>query len=202
MKNPKIKYITYTAMFAAIAGVLMSLEISVPFMPVFYKVDFSDVPTIIATFLLGPTSGLIIEVLKILIKLFTVGSNSMYIGEFANLISAIFFVYPLGLIFKKKGKTLKAAVLALLATIVIKTLSATAINLFVSLPLYAKAVGIDLESLAKSFGSVNPAVSNLTSFILLATVPFNIVKVSLNGAIAYLLYKRFIYKARKGDKNG
>lgn len=198
MKNPKIKYLTYTAMFAAIAGVLMSLEISLPFMPAFYKIDFSDVPAIMATFTLGPLSGFIIEVLKILIKLITVGTNSMYIGEFASLISAFFFVYPLGLIFKKQGKTLKAAALALLATVLIKTLSATVINLFITLPLYAKAMGVDLESLAKTFGAVNPAISNLTSFILVATVPFNIIKVSLNGLIAYLLYKRFAYKTLKG----
>ena len=30
----------YTAMLAALAGVLMSLEISVPMMPPFYKVEF------------------------------------------------------------------------------------------------------------------------------------------------------------------
>ena len=41
----------YTAMLAALAGVLMSLEISVPMMPPFYKVDFSDVPSVIALFL-------------------------------------------------------------------------------------------------------------------------------------------------------
>ena len=38
----------YTAMLAALAGALMSLEISVPMMPPFYKLDFSDVPSIIA----------------------------------------------------------------------------------------------------------------------------------------------------------
>ena len=37
-------------MLAAVAGVLMSLEFSVPMMPPFYKVDFSDVPSVIAVF--------------------------------------------------------------------------------------------------------------------------------------------------------
>lgn len=32
---------------------LMSLEFSVPLMPPFYKVDFSDVPSIVAVFLIA-----------------------------------------------------------------------------------------------------------------------------------------------------
>ena len=48
-----VKKLTCTALLAAVAGVLMSLEFSVPLMPVFYKVDFSDVPTVIALFALS-----------------------------------------------------------------------------------------------------------------------------------------------------
>ena len=50
MKTGKwsIQKLIYTAMLAAVAGVLMSLEFSVPMMPPFYKVDFSDVPSVIA----------------------------------------------------------------------------------------------------------------------------------------------------------
>ena len=56
MKTGKwsIQKLIYTAMLAAVAGVLMSLEFSVPMMPPFYKVDFSDVPSVIAVFLMGP----------------------------------------------------------------------------------------------------------------------------------------------------
>ena len=71
-------------MLAAVAGVLMSLEFSVPMMPPFYKVDFSDVPSVIAVFLMGPVSGICVEVIKLLIKLITVGTNTMYVGELAN----------------------------------------------------------------------------------------------------------------------
>ena len=85
MKWSVTKMVT-TAMLAAVAGALMSLEFSVPLMPVFYKVDFSDIPTVIAIFTMGPVSGLCVEIVKILIKLLTVGTNSNYVGEFANLI--------------------------------------------------------------------------------------------------------------------
>ena len=89
MKTGKwsIQKLIYTAMLAAVAGVLMSLEFSVPMMPPFYKVDFSDVPSVIAVFLMGPVSGICVEVIKLLIKLITVGTNTMYVGELANLVA-------------------------------------------------------------------------------------------------------------------
>ena len=75
-----IQKLIYTGMLAAVAGALMSLEFSVPMMPPFYKIDFSDVPSIIALFLMGPASAAWVEIIKIIIKLITVGTNSMYVG--------------------------------------------------------------------------------------------------------------------------
>ena len=95
-----VQKLIYTGMLAALAGVLMSLEFSVPLRPPFYNVDFSDVPSIVAVFLMGPGSGIWVEVIKILIKLITVGTNTMYVGEFSNLIGIILFVGPLWLVYK------------------------------------------------------------------------------------------------------
>ena len=53
MKKWTTQKMIYTGMLAAVAGVLMSLEISVPMMPPFYKVDFSDVPSFVALFTMG-----------------------------------------------------------------------------------------------------------------------------------------------------
>ena len=109
MKTGKwsIQKLIYTAMLAAVAGVLMSLEFSVPMMPPFYKVDFSDVPSVIAVFLMGPVSGICVEVIKLLIKLITVGTNTMYVGELANLIAAFLFVWPLWFLYQKLGANRK-----------------------------------------------------------------------------------------------
>ena len=144
MKTGKwsIQKLIYTAMLAAVAGVLMSLEFSVPMMPPFYKVDFSDVPSVIAVFLMGPVSGICVEVIKLLIKLITVGTNTMYVGELANLIAAFLFVWPLWFLYQKLGANRKAAVEALLLSIVIRTACACFINANITLPLYAKAMSL------------------------------------------------------------
>ena len=192
MKTGKwsIQKLIYTAMMAAVAGVLMSLEFSVPMMPPFYKVDFSDVPSVIAVFLMGPVSGICVEVIKLLIKLITVGTNTMYVGELANLIAAFLFVWPLWFLYQKLGANRKAAVEALLLSIVIRTACACFINANITLPLYAKAMSLPLDEVIRMVASVNPAIKDLNGFIILATIPFNVLKVGLNYIVGQLLFVR------------
>ena len=192
MKTGKwsIQKLIYTAMLAAVAGVLMSLEFSVPMMPPFYKVDFSDVPSVIAVFLMGPVSGICVEVIKLLIKLITVGTNTMYVGELANLIAAFLFVSPLWFLYQKLGANRKAAVEALLLSIVIRTACACFINANITLPLYAKAMSLPLDEVIRMVASVNPAIKDLNGFIILATIPFNVLKVGLNYIVGQLLFVR------------
>ena len=192
MKTGKwsIQKFIYTAMLAAVAGVLMSLEFSVPMMPPFYKVDFSDVPSVIAVFLMGPVSGICVEVIKLLIKLITVGTNTMYVGELANLIAAFLFVWPLWFLYQKLGANRKAAVEALLISIVIRTACACFINANITLPLYAKAMSLPLDEVIRMVASVNPAIKDLNGFIILATIPFNVLKVGLNYIVGQLLFVR------------
>ena len=192
MKTGKwsIQKLIYTAMLAAVAGVLMSLEFSVPMMPPFYKVDFSDVPSVIAVFLMGPVSGICVEVIKLLIKLITVGTNTMYVGELANLIAAFLFVWPLWFLYQKMGANRKAAVEALLLSIVIRTACACFINANITLPLYAKAMSLPLDEVIRMVASVNPAIKDLNGFIILATIPFNVLKVGLNYIVGQLLFVR------------
>lgn len=192
MKTGKwsIQKLIYTAMLAAVAGVLMSLEFSVPMMPPFYKVDFSDVPSVIAVFLMGPVSAICVEVIKLLIKLITVGTNTMYVGELANLIAAFLFVWPLWFLYQKLGANRKAAVEALLISIVIRTACACFINANITLPLYAKAMSLPLDEVIRMVASVNPAIKDLNGFIILATIPFNVLKVGLNYIVGQLLFVR------------
>ena len=192
MKTGKwsIQKLIYTAMLAAVAGVLMSLEFSVPMMPPFYKVDFSDVPSVIAVFLMGPVSGICVEIIKLLIKLITVGTNTMYVGELANLIAAFLFVWPLWFLYQKLGANRKAAVEALLISIVIRTACACFINANITLPLYAKAMSLPLDEVIRMVASVNPAIKDLNGFIILATIPFNVLKVGLNYIVGQLLFVR------------
>ncbi|MDO4623148.1 MAG: ECF transporter S component [Eubacteriales bacterium] len=182
--------IIFTGMLAALAGVLMSLEFSVPLMPPFYKVDFSDVPTVFGTMFLGPAAGACIEVIKILIKLITVGTNSNYVGEFSNLVGAAIFILPLWFVYKKRGANTRAMIEAMIISVILRTAFACFCNAFITLPLYAKSTGMPLDAIIEWVATVNPAIKDLKSFIMLATIPFNIIKLGLNYFVGGLLFVR------------
>ena len=54
----KARKITVTALLAAIATVLTLLNFSIPIMPSFIKMDFSDLPALLASFAFGPWYGM------------------------------------------------------------------------------------------------------------------------------------------------
>ena len=72
----------------------------------------------------------------------------------------------------------------------IRTAFACFCNACITLPLYAKAMELPLDQVIQMVSSVNPSITNLTSFIILATIPFNIIKIGLNCIAGYLLYER------------
>ncbi len=189
-QNNKTRFIIMTAMLAAVAGVLMSFEFSIPLMPPFYKIDFSEVPTVIATFLMGPVSGVCVEIVKILIKLATVGTNSMFVGELANLLGTLLFVLPLWFLYKKLGKDRRAAAVALAANVPLRVAFSCFLNACITLPLYAKAMGVSLDQVVAAVSSVNPLIGNLPLFLVLATIPFNLIKLTLNYVVGGFMYER------------
>ena len=131
-----------TAMLVGLAGALMSLEFSLPMMPPFYKIDFSDVPSVIALFSVGPVSAALVEIIKLVVKVVTVGTNTAYVGELANLLGIVLFILPTWFVYKKMHKTRKAVIVSLLVGMVVRTAFACFCNTCITLPLYAKAMGM------------------------------------------------------------
>lgn len=192
--------LVYTALLAALAGVLMSLEFSVPMMPVFYKVDFSDVPAVIALFSIGPASGFAVEIIKVLIKVVTVGTNSNFVGEFANLIGIALFILPMWLISRKTGLSPKGTAITLTLSGLIRLGWSCFCNAFITLPLYAASYGLPLDEVVRMVSAANPAITDLAGFVIMATIPFNLLKYALNYGIAHVLYHRLVPSLRGFQK--
>lgn len=192
MKRDFTKKLVYAGMLTAAAGVLMAFEFSIPMMPPFYKIDFSDVPSLIAIFTMGPAAGAVVEIAKLLIKIMISGTNTMFVGEIANLLSVTFLVIPVWFIYDKGGRTLKSALLALSVSALLRTGVACFMNTYVTLPMYAAAMGLSVDEVVRAVSSFNPHIVDLRTFILLATIPFNLIKIGLNSAIGYLLYERLL----------
>lgn len=180
--------ITVISLFSALSIILMLFEIPLWFAPNFYKIDFSEVPVLIGAFALGPIAGVLIELIKILLNLLIEGTTTAYVGEFANFLLGCSLVVPSALIYHKM-RTKKSAMIGL----GVGTLSFIAVgcilNAYVLLPTYANLFGMEIKDLVAMGTAVNPNINNLTTFIIMAVVPFNLIKGVLVSLITILLYK-------------
>ncbi|NLF37526.1 MAG: ECF transporter S component [Clostridiaceae bacterium] len=190
--KPKLmttKNMAKMGILGAVAGLLMLLEIPLPFAPSFYEVDLSEVAVLLGAFSMGPVAGVIIEAIKILINFVITGTATAGVGELANFIVGCCLVVPAAIIYNK-NKRIKNAIVGILVGIFAMTLVGAILNYYVLIPVYASAFGMPIETIIAMGTKLNPNIDSLWDLILLANVPFNIIKGILSGLITFLLYKR------------
>ncbi len=183
-RTSHIRFLVVTAVLSAVASVLMMLSFSVPFMPSFIKLDFSELPALIASYSMGPVSGVLVCLIKNLINLPM--SSTGGIGELSNFLLGVAFVVPTGILYhykKNRGMALLSAVIgaACMATISLP------LNYFVTYPAYAKLMPLD--AIIGAYQAIFAGVDGLLGCLLMFNVPFTLLKGLLNTAIAFLIYK-------------
>ena len=193
----KVRMMAQMGMLSAIAVVLMLFEIPLPFAPSFYEIDFSKVPVLIGCFTMGPLAGAIIELLKILLNFAINGTATAGVGEVANFLIGCAFVIPAAVIYKKK-RTRTGAIIGMVTGTLFMTFIGCFLNAFVLLPTYAKAFGMPIDALVGMGTAVNSHITSLTTFVIFAVAPFNLLKGFLVSLIVFLIYKKIspILKAR------
>ncbi|SCP99003.1 ECF transporter S component [Anaerobium acetethylicum] len=194
-----VKEIAKIGMLSAIAVILMLFEIPLWFAPGFYKIDLSEVPVLIGTFAMGPLAGIFIEIIKILLNLLIDGTVTIGIGEFANLMIGCAIIVPSGLVYKKI-RTRKGALIGMAIGTVVMTVVGCLLNAYVLLPWYAGFMEGGLDALIKMGTAVNPAITSLSTFVLLVVAPFNLLKGIIVSAVTLLLYKKIspVFSRRNG----
>lgn len=203
MKENKLlttKNVVLMGMFGALAGALMLFEIPLPFIaPPFYKLDFSEVPILVGTFTLGPVAGVIMELLKIMIKLVLKPTSTAFVGEFANFAVGCALIVPAGIIYRLK-KTKNGAMIGMAAGMIVMTVLGVVINAQVMLPFFAKFYGLPLEKIVAMGSAINPAVYNVWTFALICVGPFNMIKGIVVSLATSLIYKRISILIRSAGK--
>lgn len=186
----KIRQMALIAMMGAAAVILMLLEIPLPFIaPPFYELDFSEVPVMIGAFALGPVSGVLIELIKILLNLLINGTKTAGVGELGNFLIGCSFILPASVIYYRK-KDKKHAVIGMVIGTLLMTVAGCLINGYILLPAYSIGLGISMENLIGMGTAINPAITNIMSFVVLAVAPFNLLKGVVVSVLTMLLYKR------------
>ena len=191
--------IAVIGMFSAIAAVLMVLEFPLPFAPSFYGMDFSELPALIGTFAFGPVAGVLIEFCKIVLKILFKPTSTAFVGELANFAVGCSFLLPASCVYLFH-KTKKSALIGSIAGTLCMTVFGTAFNAVYLLPKFAQLFGMPLDAIIGMGTAVNPAIDSITTLVIFAVAPLNLLKGGLVSVITMLIYKKISPIIKEGTK--
>lgn len=188
MMNKKTKYLVTISLASALAMILLLFRVSLPFLPPFYKLDFSESVVLLAGYLLDAKATIIIQLLKNILKILISSTNTAFVGDLANFIMGVSFVFPAVAIYKK-NESKKSMLLGLAAGIVSLTIVGCLVNYYIMLPTYATVFKMPIEDIVAMGSKLNGNITSLFSFIVFATAPFNLIKGTSSAVIAFLIWK-------------
>lgn len=177
-------------MFSALATIIMLFEFPVFFAPPFYELDFSELPILIGTFAFGPMAGVMMEFLKVLLKLCIKGTSTAFVGDLANFAVGCSFILPASVVYAFR-KSKKSAIAACIVGTLTMTIFGTAFNAVYLLPAFSKLFHLPMEEILAMGVDVNPFVreGDIFSFVAACVAPLNLIK----GA-SVSIFTLFVYK--------
>ena len=192
------KQIVRIAIFGALSGIFyIFIKFPVPFFPSFLEFHFDEIPAFIASFAYGPISGLLVSLIKTILKLLISGSNTLLVGELSDLIYSIAFILPASLIYKR-SRNFKSVIIGLLIGTVFQLGISLLCNIYLMIPFYMKVMNFKESQILYLCQLANPKITDVGwSYGLFAVLPFNIVKDAAVIILTLVTYKsvhRFIDK--------
>ena len=196
-KKMNIREMTVIGIFGALSIVLYYFaKFNLPFFPPWLDIQFSDVPTLLVTFMYGPLSGSLVILLRFICKL--PGTSTMGVGELADLLIGVSLCITAGIIYKRNRK-FKGAILAMVFGMLVATFVAVIANWLILIPAYKGIAGFSQEMLNSilqsiiapnmDFGYINDK-NFMFNYIILAVIPFNIFRYILVFIVTLIVYKR------------
>lgn len=182
----KTKQLTLSAILAAVAALTMFMEIAIPFMPPFLKLDLSTIPVLLGGFIMGPVAAVLIQLVKSLVHMLLTQTGG--VGEISDFVIGSLFAGIASLIYFKGGKQTKNAILGLVVGSLAMIVGAVVYNYFISIPIYAKVM--PMEQIIGLCAKVNPFIHDSGTLVLFGFLPFNIIKAVIVSLLSYLLYTR------------
>lgn len=182
------KKVVAIGMFSAIATVLFFIEFPVGFAPGFYKLDFSELPALIAAFAYGPVAGVMVEFVKIVLKVLIRGTNTAFVGELANFVIGCGLIVPASVIYSLK-KSKKTAVIACIVGTIFIAILGSLFNGFYLLPAFSKLYGMPIEAIVAMGTEINENITSVWSLVAICVIPLNLLKGIVDSVITLLIYK-------------
>ena len=173
---------------SGLAVVLMLVDFPLPIAPSFYKLDFSELAVLLGGFSMGPLAAIMIEALKNILNVLFTGSNTAYVGEFANFVIGALFTAVASAIYHHK-KTRKNAIIGMVVGTLVMAAAGAVVNALVMLPMYSTLYNMPMDVIIGMGSAICGWISDIWTFCLFAVVPFNIVKGIIISILTSLIYK-------------
>ena len=173
---------------SGLAVVLMLFDFPLPIAPSFYKLDFSELAVLLGGFSMGPLAAIMIEALKNILNVLFTGSNTAYVGEFANFVIGALFTAVASAIYHHK-KTRKNAIIGMVVGTLVMAAAGAVVNALVMLPMYSTMYNMPMDVIIGMGSAICGWISDIWTFCLFAVVPFNIVKGIIISILTSLIYK-------------
>ena len=169
--------IAVNAMFTALAFIAVLISKVIPNVAGFLSYEPKDAIIVIAGFIFGPMSCVLISLLGALIEMLTISQTGIY-GFLMNAVASCAFTVPAAVVYKRVHSQ-KGAMLGLALGVL--TMAGTMLLWnYVITPYY---MGVDRAVVAGMLAKV--------------FLPFNLVKGGLNAALTLLLYKPVVTALRR-----
>lgn len=183
-----VKMVAVVALFSALSAILMLFEAPVPFAPTFYKIDLSDIPALVGGFAMGPVAGVMIEFIKIVLNVLMNVTTTAFVGELANFLVGCSFIVPATIMYQFNKKKNVAIAACIVGTLVMSVFG-TAFNAIYLLPKFAELYGMPIEALVEMGTKINSNITDVTSFVIWAVFPLNLLKGTIMSVVTLLVYK-------------
>lgn len=179
MQQTTLRRLVGIALLGACAYILMLLEFPIIPIAAWMKIDFSDIPILIGLFLYGMGGAFAITLVKLFLHSATMGfAIPDLIGSLASFLGSAVLIIAFALVLRyfhgnEKWRMPLAIILATIGLVIVESLA----NLTFVLPFYMQVMGMKLSV-------------SLNTLVLIAVVPFNLIKGLLVGGVFWLVYHR------------
>ena len=186
--HEKIKKMTFIAIFSALSLVLYIIgpKFRLPIFPSFLEINFSMLPILIATFMLGPVEGMIMVVIRFLIKLpFT---HTTGVGELSDMIIGLCVAGSCGFVNKKSNSKYKLIYIYIIG--IVSWILGSYISNSFSFPFYLNLYG---KEAVLGACSMIPGITedNLVfMYYIFGITPFNLCLSIVVLTVTILVHKR------------
>lgn len=181
MKETCVQKMVAISMFAAISLILQLFAF--PIMPSFsfLKIDFSDIPVLISTFLFGPVTGVVTAFLRSGLHLIIIGfSSDNLVGDIASFLATSIFTLSIFYCFRSKnGQKECNKFFGVITGTLTVTLFMSVVNYFMITPLYLMFLKLDANQMLGM---------PLINYVLIGIVPFNLIKGFIVSTVFLVLH--------------